>query len=440
MDNDKNKSRLSFPVMFQKIEDVDSGDERFTRVKIWLMHLGQNFNGSVFEKEVVDAAIPTLQYIPIVGFIVQNSLREEDFTQHKYVMIRTVNGKEQKYLGRAYGVILSNEDNNAHYEERLCDDGITRTFLVVDGVIWNMFEDAADIMQRDLVKPHSMELWDNGIDSFDGCEDEDGLFHFTRFSFRAACILGKDYESGMNNSTIEVQFSMCDFVKSMQNELNHKYTAFSKAVKINEQGGKSDMPNGKTKTDFSQTVFEQLEDISNIVSTFELMQDRWGDAVPRFYLRDIQDNEVIVVDKKNNYQVYGMPFTLDGDKPVIDFTSAQRKKTRYENYEDGSDEPKGFVNFGKIVSDIDDSAAAKVDEANQAKNEAIANYNKVNDELTELKTNFEKVQTEYDKIKPKYDEYVRAEKAAAAAAVTEQKNTLFKKFDSHLSDMTEYAA
>ena len=33
-----NKSSLSFPVIFQKIEDVDVGDQRFTRVKIWLMH------------------------------------------------------------------------------------------------------------------------------------------------------------------------------------------------------------------------------------------------------------------------------------------------------------------------------------------------------------------------------------------------------------------
>ena len=44
-------------------------------------------------------------------------------------LIKTENGKESKYVGSAYGVILSSEDNNAHYEERLCDDGETRTFL-----------------------------------------------------------------------------------------------------------------------------------------------------------------------------------------------------------------------------------------------------------------------------------------------------------------------
>ena len=69
-------------------------------------------------------------------------------------------------MGNAYGVILSKEDNNAHYEERLCDDGIKRTFLVVDGLIWNIFEDSAEILNRDLIKSHSMELVDTDDENY----------------------------------------------------------------------------------------------------------------------------------------------------------------------------------------------------------------------------------------------------------------------------------
>ena len=57
------KSALSFPVTFEKVEDIESADGRFTKVRIWLMHLGENFNGSIFEKDVVDNAISTLEYI-----------------------------------------------------------------------------------------------------------------------------------------------------------------------------------------------------------------------------------------------------------------------------------------------------------------------------------------------------------------------------------------
>ena len=176
------KSALSFPVEFEAIEEVESADGRFTRVRIWLMHLGDNFNGSVFEKDAVDDALPTLEYIPIVAFIEDNKSGEKDCSNHRYIITKDEKGLRRKYMGSAYGVILSSEDNNAHYEERMCDDGEMRTFLVVDGIIWNMFEDASDIMNRDLIKAQSMELFDDGV-SVDGYEDDEGLFHFTKFSF-----------------------------------------------------------------------------------------------------------------------------------------------------------------------------------------------------------------------------------------------------------------
>ena len=50
MDDVKDKkSVLSFPVYFEKVESsVD--DDRFTKVKIYLMHTGLNYNSSIFEK------------------------------------------------------------------------------------------------------------------------------------------------------------------------------------------------------------------------------------------------------------------------------------------------------------------------------------------------------------------------------------------------------
>ena len=293
------KSALSFPVTFEKVKDFETADDRFTKVKIWLMHLGKNLNNSAFEKSVVDKAIPTLQYIPIMGFVELNDDNEKDFSDHRYIITKDDKGIRRKYMGTPYGVIKSSDDNNAHYEERLCEDGETRTFLVTEGVIWNVLEDGAEIFHRDLVKSQSMELYEK---SMDGYEDDDGIFHFTEFSFRAACILGSDYEPAMINSTVEVQFAMTDFVKNLQSELNDKYSAFTKIVNdntfteikmVNENniGGIETMPN----TDFS-TVLQQFKDISDTIAQHECVEDRWGDSYPRYYAVDIQENEVIVVD------------------------------------------------------------------------------------------------------------------------------------------------
>ena len=52
---DVKQSALSIPVSFEKIADYIQDDSRFTKVKIWLMHTGLNYNKSIFDKEVVDA-------------------------------------------------------------------------------------------------------------------------------------------------------------------------------------------------------------------------------------------------------------------------------------------------------------------------------------------------------------------------------------------------
>lgn len=430
------KSKLSLPIMFQKIDDINDESKRFIKVKIWLLHLGQNFNGSVFEKEVVDKAIPTLQYVPIVGFIKDDGSKKgtEDFSDHHYIIVKTENGKESKYVGSAYGVILSSEDNNAHYEERLCDDGETRTFLVVDGIMWDMFEDSAEIMKRDVIKSHSMELWDDE-DSYDGYEDENGLFHFTKFSFRAACILGDKYSPAMINSTVEVQFTVSDFIKRIQEELNNKYIEFTQINSNSTQNQNTNFTQGGQKimsnsnTDF-QTTIEQFEDIGNIVSQKEMMTDRWGDSIARYRLVDIQDSEVIVRDRKN-YGFYGCSYTVDGDKPVIDFESAKRKKIVYEDYVDGTQPSETTFDIGADIIQIENKAFQKVEEANEKVSAVQADYTAIKAEYTETKAM-------YDEIKPKYDAYVQDEQARNKAAEVAEKNQIFTKFESALKDNADF--
>ena len=436
------KSALSFPVTFEKTEEIESSDCRFTKVKIWLMHLGENFNGSVFEKDVVDKAIPTLGYIPIVAFLEENKSGEKDCSNHRYIITKDNKGIRRKYVGNAYGVITSSVDNNAHYEERMCDDGEMRTFLVVDGLIWNMFEDSSEIMNRDLIKNQSMELYDDDS-CIDGYEDENGLFHFTDFSFRAACILGDDYDPAMINSTIEVQFAMSDFVKNIQSELNDKFTTFTKMVnEKTNQGGIETMPN----TDFTQTVLQQFEDISAMVRQHETFTDRWGYDCPRYYTVDIQENEVIVVDVKNNYNYFGLSFTMNGDKAEIDFESGKRKKLRYEDYvEDSSIE--GAFDFGAHIEEIENNAFAKVEDANTKVSEAEekvsefeAKVNEFETAKNEIEEKYNQVNAEFEEMKPKYDDYVKAEQTRIEAELDAQKVAEFAKYETILTEDVEFEA
>ena len=430
---------VSLPVLVEKIAnyELSDTDERITKVKIYLMHLGLNFNGCIFNKEVVDIAIPSLAYCPIVGFIEKDKTTgDNDFSDHRFIVTKDDKGVRQKYKGSAYGVILSEDENNAHYEDRLCDDGETRTFLVVEGIMWNMFEDSYDIIQKDGIKSQSMELFQKDENSYDGYEDDDGNFVMTRFSFRASCILGNSYEPAMINSTVEVvNFTMNDFVKNIQSEISDKYSLFEKMMKEQNSkvGGNKDMSN----ENFSG--MSQFNDISNIVKDFEKIKDRWGDEVPRYSLVDIQDNEVIVMDRNNNWNYYGLKYSMDGDKPVIDFETATRKKIVFEDYSGDATVVDNTFNFGDCVTEIENTAFEKVTVAETSMNNAIAEKDEAVSAKETAETNYTEIKAELDELKPKYEEFVAAAQKKADEELCIKRDEMLAQFESVLSDCEEFA-
>jgi hypothetical protein len=134
----------NIPIIFQNLNHYDVEDTRFLKVKIWLMHTNENLNGSYFEKSVVEEAIPSLANTPILAYIEDNSDGEKDFSDHRQVLIKEDGEYKIKYIGQAIGTIP--ESNNAKFEMRLCDDGVEREFLTVEGLLWTKFDDPIDIM------------------------------------------------------------------------------------------------------------------------------------------------------------------------------------------------------------------------------------------------------------------------------------------------------
>ena len=445
----RNKN-ISLPISFSVNNEISDKNNRFIDVTIDVLHTGLNYNGSIFNKEVVDENIDTIKNTPILGFITEVPYDDKDFKGHEYIITKTdKDGIARKYIGSAYGVIP--ESCNPRWITKTTDSGVEREFLQVDGILWTKFKDATDIMLEDVEKPESMELYPYDID---GYENDDGDFVFTKFSFDGCCILGSKVEPAMENAKIEVQFTMSDFVKSIQNELNDKYSAFTKIVNdtnaftelkvVNEKtnGGVEIMDN----TDFTQTLLSQFEDISAQVRQYETFTDRWGYECARYYAVDVQENEVIVVDAKNNYNYFGLSFTMNGDKAEIDFETAKRKKLRYEDYVEGSS-IEGAFDFGKHIEEIENNAFAKIEEVNikvsEAENKVSEYEAKVSEFETaknEIEEKFNQVSAEFEEMKPKYEDYVKAEQARIEAELDAQKDAEFAKYEAVLADDVNFAA
>ena len=441
---DKN---ISLPISFSVNKEVSDKNNRFISVTIDVLHTGLNFNKSIFSKEVVDANIDTIKNTPILGFITEVPYDDKDFKGHEYVITKDENGIKRKYIGEAFGLIP--ESCNPRWITKETDSGVEREFLQVDGILWTKFQDAADIMLNDIEKPQSMELYPYDID---GYEDDDGNFVFSKFSFDGCCILGSLKEPAMENAKIEVvNFTMSDFVKFIQSEICNKYSAFTKivndntftnAVNENNKGGIESMPN----TDFS-TVLQQFKDISDTIEKHETIKDRWDYEYPRFYAVDVQENEVIVVDRMNNYNYYAFTFSVNGDSIEIDFGNCKRKKISYEDYVDGTTSLEGGFDFGKHISAIEEIAFAKVEEANAKVSEAEEKISDFEAKVAEFETakneieeKYNQVNAEFEEMKPKYDDYVKAEQARIEAELDAQKDAEFAKYEEVFKDNVEFAA
>ena len=165
------QSIYSIPISFSVNNEISDKNNRFINVTIDVLHTGLNFNGSIFNKEVVNKNIDTIKNTPILGFITEVPFDDKDFKGHEYVITKTENGVERKYIGEAFGVIP--ESCNPRWITKMCDDGEEREFLQVDGLSWTKFKDSTDIMMSYIEKSHSMELYPDNID---GYEDNNGNF------------------------------------------------------------------------------------------------------------------------------------------------------------------------------------------------------------------------------------------------------------------------
>lgn len=420
MDNNKTASLHS---TFSVNGELSNEDTRFLKVTIDVLNTGANYNGSYFSKEVVDECIDTIKNTPVLGYIeYDKNIQENDFKGHEYILKRTENGVEREYACSCYGIVP--ESCNPRWITKMTDSDNEVETLQVDALLWEKFGDATSILRRDSEKSQSMELEVNSIEGYD--DEEDGLFHFTKFAFDGCCLLGNDVQPAMENANIkinEVNFSVDEFSEKLQSELNDKFTAFTKLIEEKDvQGGVVNMPNN----DFSQTAMQQFNDISAIVSSHETVKDYWGDDVARYSVIDIQDSEVIVVDRGDNYNYYSFPFTMDGDKPIIDFACKKRKKVSYQDYEEGYTVVDGAFSFGEHIAKIEETAFEKVKDAKEAKEK--------------VETEYASVKSELDEIKPKYEEYEVAEAQRKADELNAEKDAKFAEYEDMLADNADFAA
>jgi hypothetical protein len=376
------------PIQYQTTRELD---ERFLEVKIYVLHLGENYNGSIFEKEVVENAIPSIANTPLLGFVKLNE-NDKDFSGHEVDLVVEKGEYKWKYKGQAYGVIP--ERNNARWETMTGTDGVEREYLVVDAIVWKKFDDATEIFSRDLIKGQSMEL----SEKYSGHFDDTGLFVFDQFKFDGCAILGENVEPAMNSAKVEMQFSMDNLKNSISTMLKEYNSKFKKEVE--------DVGIEALLKQFGFTR-EQVVEAGVEIHTFnDDNLEAFKEELERLK-REIDEND----DKKDN-------------------NKADVKS------EDEKDESKDSEKDKEVDKD---SSKANDETINKEEDKGNLSENRSQDE--DLKEEFTKLQTDFDKLKEQYDELVTYKKNREAndhkAKVEALINSFEKLSDSDVKEIRE---
>jgi hypothetical protein len=446
------------PVLFQKLNTFETEDTRFIKVKIWLMHLEENLNGSYFEKSVVEDAIGSLANTPILAYIEDNSEGEEDFSDHRMVLVKEDGKFKIKYIGKAIGLIP--ETNNAQFEKRVCDDGIEREFLTCDGLIWTKWDDPIDIFNRDVIKSQSMELHS---DSYEGEFKEDGLFHFSKFQFFGACALGDDVLPAMRNASIEAQFSLQEIKEDVQQKMEQFKSLFSN----DDEGGKQNVDEKLELLEKYSITQEDLESKSINLEDYSLeelesklqefttdetqdsqddeldkenfalvasqlrdelraelykdyTEDEWGYKSRSYWYVDHTDNLIIAEDTKDNYRLVALSYSVSNDTVSIEFDSKKRVKLAYEVIEDESELQFNVSSKDKVQYEL----SVKEKELEKS---FTAEKEEVQTELETVKGDFTKLEEEVSELRN-----FKSSKLTEERSLAEQE--LFERFESELTE------
>lgn len=183
-------------------EDSEEYDPSFGMLKAHLQscHILENRNHSFISKKSMRQAIPSFYNRPILGYIHQLKDGSWDFAGHEFA---SKDGEPQEY---PIGVIP--ESCNAQF---VYDEEKEKTYLEVDGLIYENYSRAADILREKKESKVSVEI---SVDEMSYSAD-DKILNIEKFHFMGVTILGRSIETesvieeGMQGSNI----TLADFSK-----------------------------------------------------------------------------------------------------------------------------------------------------------------------------------------------------------------------------------
>ena len=282
-------------------------NKQFALVDILLCYHGNNRNRSSISRESIEAALPSLYGVPIVGEYIYLDDGSQDFGSHGGKIVISDKGIKFEDTTKAYGFITKDAVDNARWVDITEKDGHTvHEYLELKGcIVWNQrYEEVSRILDENYGQ--SME-----IETIRGHWNNDDYYVIDEFVFSAACILGSNLdgtgvEPCFESASIGRHYSLNDdsFKREFYSMLD-EYKKSQKTIKQQSKEGVQQMELMKFVETLSQVKIEETDNA-------------------KYKLLSVSEEKVFALDLED-YKAYGFNYAVtsedDNEELVIDFDS-----------------------------------------------------------------------------------------------------------------------
>ena len=200
-----------------KFEFQKELNSEFSLFKCWVAGVGKNRNYSHISKEVMDKALPTLSYAPVVGHLIQGEDGKYRLGSHDVAF--DMETWEFVPLTMPVGVVMA----DSFSYETVSEYGMDVEYLCCNLILWTgRYPELFDCQYSDKIFcAQSMEI---DVEQFRPLEADSNYTEILDFKFSALCLLGKSDDKELNNEPC--------FLSSRLEPVNFSADEF--AIKLNE--------------------------------------------------------------------------------------------------------------------------------------------------------------------------------------------------------------
>ena len=325
------------------------------KVKLVVMHEGENRNGSAFSMQSIESARESLKNVPILGYILRSDEGEAlDFDEHN-MSIKLVEGKDGYELKEFYeeqiiGIIP--ESNDYHYE---MIDGVNH--VCCTGYIFKSYSNGgAELIQDCDSKGVSMEI------SVEQGDFVDRVYHINKYQYQAVTVLGDHVPQGMNGTCNIKKFSFDSDIKQKIKDMCEEIQ------KTNDRKEDFTMEN-------ETVVYEETRKIDD--TEVEIKDTEVEDADVPAIEEEVVETEIEAQEVEVEEVVETVEEAIDTVDESDEFACGNKKK-KYEDEEEEKEEKFSLDCFSVFFEEV----PATVVEVCEA---LVDRFNKLNEELAVLK-------------------------------------------------------